>query len=277
MRRMITQKQIETLDKLKYTPGEYEGESKLEITIPVSDESENTVTIDAEGGISSNAQDGLAFGRDTSGDKIIYRIKPTDEPGLYPQIYFDIDSNVSIYAGEGAELKAVAQFGKAEINLNGMVNINDGGLTIGTYTEHFKLCDKDSNTPICNANWTHLSPNFPSQFDDDGRPLFQYKINHGGWGQQYAVSSDFLISKDGFNTLAPTKLGFYDNDAEDYFTPYNISSIAIMSTYGNTLTYTWDNNQYCFVIDSFTPLTGTQIGRIDFNIGDRHKPVYFDL
>ena len=77
------------------------------------------------------------------------------------------------------EKSTLVEVNADRIDVNGVVNIGSG-LIIGIETRQFKLCDKDSNTPICNANWTQLSSNFPSQFDDDGRPLFLYKINNGG-------------------------------------------------------------------------------------------------
>ena len=167
-----------------------------------------------------------------------------------------------------------------KVNQYHQVIIN-GGLKIGVFTQQFRLCaEDDNNTSICNADWTTLYPIFPSEFSWDGKPVFANKLNDAEWttaDKLQVVGQNILISKDAFNTLAPTKLGFYNDEAEDYFIPTNINKIEIMSTYGNTLTYVWDDDESGFIIESFTPLTGTQIGSISFKIQDNHSPVLFEL
>lgn len=155
--------------------------------------------------------------------------------------------------------------------------IINGGLKIGTFTNQFKLCAVDKNdTPICNANWTTLFPIFPVQFGWDGKPVFANKLNDGIWTvDNLVVSEDILISNRDFNTLAPTKLGLYNDEAKDYYSIGNVDKIEIMS--GIKLTYVWDSDQYAFTIQSFTPLTGTKISAIRFHIQDTNLPVYFEL
>lgn len=174
--------------------------------------------------------------------------------------------------------KQVEVLDKLDINQEDQVIINDG-LKIGTFTNQFKLCAVDkNNTPVCNANWTTLFPILPVQFEWSGKPLFANKLNDEIWTVYKNVySHDILISKKDFNTLAPTKLGLYSDEAKDYYSVGNVDKIEIISTYGNKLTYVWDSDQYAFTINSFTPLTGTQIESIRFDVEDPHLPVYFEL
>lgn len=167
-----------------------------------------------------------------------------------------------------------------KIDQEDRVIINDG-LKIGTFTNHFKLCatnDNNDYTPICNANWTTLYPILPVQFDWSGKPVFANKLNDGMWTVYKNVFSyDILISKNDFNTLAPTKLVLYSDEAKDYYSVGNVDKIEIINTYGNKLTYVWDSNKNAFTINSFTPLTGTRIESIRFDVEDTNLPVYFEL
>ena len=190
-------------------------------------------------------------------------------------------------AEELATLNEVVQVGDDEIvigNNNIIIDsyndiIINGGLKIGISVMQFELCDEGSDTPICNANWTTLSPSFPSFFNAEGKPVFKNKVNNGYWSPNNATSTgqDILISLSDFNALEPTELGFYSEADDDYYVPYNIDQIIIQSQYGNSLTYIWDEDAHSFVIDSFTPLTGSAIASIRFNIADSSKPAYFEL
>ena len=105
MRRMIPQNKIEVLDHFNY---ELENELMEKITITLNPEKsaqdptpDEHIVINALGTITGPANDGVAFGRDIGGLTPVYTIEPTDEPGLYPQVYFNANGYVQIYAGNG--------------------------------------------------------------------------------------------------------------------------------------------------------------------------------